>query len=65
MLLSAIGLPVSDIDTPALLLDLDAFDHNVETMAGHLRSRKLNWRPHAKAFKSPAIAHRLKKAGAI
>src|SRR4051812_8932568 len=65
MQLSAIGLPVSELDTPALLLDLDKFEHNVDTMARHLRSRGVAWRPHAKAFKSPAIAHVLRRAGAI
>jgi D-serine deaminase-like pyridoxal phosphate-dependent protein len=65
MQLSAIGLPISELDTPALLLDLDAFEHNVAKMAAHFRDRQVAWRPHAKAFKSPAIAHRLLKAGAI
>jgi D-serine deaminase-like pyridoxal phosphate-dependent protein len=65
MQLSAVGRPLADLDTPALLLDLDAFDQNVATMAGRLRSRGVQWRPHAKAFKSPAIAHALRRAGAI
>ncbi|MEW4567996.1 DSD1 family PLP-dependent enzyme [Tautonia sp. JC769] len=65
MLLSPVGLPLDQLDTPALLLDLDAFEANVRTMAGHLASRGVQWRPHAKAFKSPAIAHQLRKAGAI
>jgi D-serine deaminase-like pyridoxal phosphate-dependent protein len=65
MLLSAIGRPVAELDTPALLLDLDAFEHNVATMGGWLRERNVAWRPHAKAFKCPAIAHVLLKAGAI
>jgi D-serine deaminase-like pyridoxal phosphate-dependent protein len=65
MLLSPIGLPVDTLDTPALLLDLDAFEHNVALMAKTHRERGIAWRPHAKAFKSPAIAHILIKAGAI
>jgi D-serine deaminase-like pyridoxal phosphate-dependent protein len=65
MQLSAIGLPVAELDTPVLLLDLDKFEHNIRKMAGHLRERGLAWRPHAKAFKSPAIAHILRRAGAI
>ncbi|RUL87494.1 DSD1 family PLP-dependent enzyme [Tautonia sociabilis] len=65
MLLSPIGLAVDQLDTPALLLDLDAFEANVRTMADHFRSRSVSWRPHAKAFKSPAIAHALARAGAI
>ena len=65
MQLSPIGLAIEEIDTPALVLDLDAFDANVATMAGHLASRGVQWRPHAKAFKCPAIAQWLRKAGAI
>jgi D-serine deaminase-like pyridoxal phosphate-dependent protein len=65
MELSPIGRPVAEMDTPALLLDLAAFEHNVELMARTLRERGVAWRPHAKAFKCPAIAHALRKAGAI
>ena len=60
-----IGLAIEDLETPALLLDLDRLEHNIALMAGHLRQRGLSWRPHAKAFKCPAIAHLLKRAGAI
>lgn len=65
MQLSPVGLAVAELDTPALLLDLDAFEHNVATMSQHIRWRGIAWRPHAKAFKCPAIAHALRKAGAI
>jgi D-serine deaminase-like pyridoxal phosphate-dependent protein len=65
MQLSAIGRTLAELDTPALLLDLDRFEHNVATMARVHRERGLAWRPHAKAFKCPAIAHVLLKAGAI
>src|SRR5690606_10629842 len=46
-------------------LDLEAFEANVRTMADHFKARGVSWRPHAKAFKCPAIAHRLRGAGAI
>src|SRR5258708_20631612 len=65
MQLSAIGLTLDDLDTPALLLDLDALGRNIEIMAGCFRAHGLAWRPHAKAFKTPAIAHQLRRAGAI
>jgi D-serine deaminase-like pyridoxal phosphate-dependent protein len=65
MIPSPVGCRLEELDTPALLLDLDAFEHNVRTMAGRLRERGLQWRPHAKAFKCPAIAHALRRAGAI
>jgi D-serine deaminase-like pyridoxal phosphate-dependent protein len=65
MQLSPIGLPVAELDTPALLIDLESLHHNIERMAGHLRDRRVAWRPHSKAFKCPAIAHLLRRAGAI
>jgi D-serine deaminase-like pyridoxal phosphate-dependent protein len=65
MQLSPIGLPLSELDTPALLIDLDRLQHNIALMAGHFKSRGVAWRPHAKAFKCPAIAHLLRRAGAI
>ena len=54
-----------EIPTPALLLDLDAFDANIAKMAGHLRERKRGFRPHGKTHKCPQVAHALIKAGAI
>lgn len=65
MQLSPIGLSLDQLDTPALLLDLDAFEHNVRTMSAEIRGSGKQWRPHAKAFKSPAIAQALIRAGAI
>lgn len=53
-----------DIPTPALLLDLDAFEDNVRKMAAHLKARGKGFRPHAKTHKCPEIARRLIEAGA-
>lgn len=53
------------IDTPALVLDLDAFDHNVATMAALARERAIGLRPHAKTHKSVAIGRRQMDAGAV
>jgi D-serine deaminase-like pyridoxal phosphate-dependent protein len=65
MLSTLVGSPVSELDTPALLIDLDAFEHNIATMAGDIAQRGSSWRPHAKAHKTPAIAHMQLAAGAI
>jgi D-serine deaminase-like pyridoxal phosphate-dependent protein len=65
MLTTLVGLPVGDLDTPALLIDLDAFEQNIETMANDIAQRGSNWRPHSKAHKTPAIAHMELAAGAI
>lgn len=54
-----------DLPTPALLLDLDAFESNVARMAGYLRERKRAFRPHGKTHKCPEIAKALIRAGAV
>ena len=62
-----IGKPGSraELATPALVLDLDAFERNVRTMAEHCRRNGLSLRPHAKTHKSVAIARAQIEAGAI
>ena len=65
MLTTLIGLPVSELDTPALLIDLDALEKNIATMASDIAQRGSSWRPHSKAHKTPAIAHMEIAAGAI
>ena len=65
MYTTVVGCPVGELDTPALVLDLDAFEHNLATMAADIRGLGVSWRPHAKAHKSPAVAHRQVAAGAI
>jgi len=65
MLTTLVGLPLDLIDTPALLVDLPALDRNIAVMADATVSRGVGWRPHAKAHKSPAVAHRLVQAGAL
>ena len=53
------------IDTPALVLDLDAFDANVAAMAKVAAARGVALRPHAKTHKSVQIARAQLAAGAI
>lgn len=65
MLTTLIGLPVSELDTPALLIDLDALEANIAQMASDIASRGASWRPHSKSHKCPAIAHKQVAAGAI
>jgi len=59
------GAPIEGIDTPALLLDLDAFQRNLDRMAGFFADRPVSLRPHAKTHKCPEIALRQLGAGAI
>ena len=51
--------------TPALVLDLDAFEHNLKAMAQLCKQAGLNLRPHAKTHKSVEIAKRQVAAGAL
>jgi 3-hydroxy-D-aspartate aldolase len=62
---AAIGAAVADIETPALVIDLDALDRNIAKMADFARAAGVRVRPHAKTHKSAAIARRQIAAGAI
>jgi D-serine deaminase-like pyridoxal phosphate-dependent protein len=65
MYTTLVGRPLSDVDTPALVVDLDALDHNIATMAADIAARGAQWRPHSKANKTPTIVHKEIAAGAI
>ena len=60
-----IGQPVSAIDTPSLVVDLDAMQRNLHRMADFAQRRNIRWRPHAKMHKSSAIAKLQLQAGAV
>ena len=60
-----IGTAVDAIDTPALVIDLDAMLRNLERMAAFARTHRLRLRPHAKMHKSGAIAKLQIEAGAV
>src|SRR5260370_22435588 len=60
-----IGAPVAEVETPALLIDLDALDRNIAKMAEFARAAGVRVRPHAKTHKSTAIALRQIALGAV
>jgi D-serine deaminase-like pyridoxal phosphate-dependent protein len=62
---AAVGDRREAIDTPALILDLDAFEHNLGLMKRALDGTGVRLRPHAKSHKCPEIALRQIKRGAI
>jgi D-serine deaminase-like pyridoxal phosphate-dependent protein len=62
---AAIGMHCAEVDTPALLLDLDAFERNLDRMADFARERGLRLRPHAKMHKTPAVAAAQMRRGAV
>jgi D-serine deaminase-like pyridoxal phosphate-dependent protein len=54
-----------EIDTPALVIDLEAFEANLDRMADLLAPTKTKLRAHAKTHKSPVIAKLQMARGAI
>jgi len=59
------GMSIDDIDTPALVLDLDAFHANLDLMADFSARAGVKLRPHAKTHKSPVIANLQIARGAV
>jgi len=60
-----IGKPKEALDTPALLIELDVLEKNLSRMANTiLKEGGVQWRPHTKGMKTPALAHMLLNAGA-
>jgi D-serine deaminase-like pyridoxal phosphate-dependent protein len=60
-----VGQPVAAIDTPALVIDLDAMERNLQTMAEFANRHNVRLRPHAKMHKSALIAGMQIAAGAV
>jgi D-serine deaminase-like pyridoxal phosphate-dependent protein len=60
-----IGVNVDAIDTPALVVDLDAMERNLDAMAAFAHQRGLRLRPHAKTHKSAWIAQQQTARGAV
>ena len=60
-----IGDTVAAVETPALVVDLDAFEHNLDLMANAVRGSGLALRPHAKSHKCVEIAKAQMARGAI
>jgi D-serine deaminase-like pyridoxal phosphate-dependent protein len=54
-----------DLDTPALIIDLDRLNHNINYMAEYIKTVTPNLRPHMKTHKIPIISHMQIEAGAI
>jgi len=53
-----------EVNTPALLIDLDVMEANIRKLPEQLRGKRCAYRPHSKAHKSPFIAHKQIQAGA-
>jgi D-serine deaminase-like pyridoxal phosphate-dependent protein len=59
-----VGMRLDEVDTPALILDLDAFETNLKRLADAVRGR-VRVRAHAKTHKCPDIGRRQIAAGAV
>ena len=53
---AVVGMDVADVGTPALIIDLDAFERNVKKMRDFVESRGIRHRAHAKTHKSADLA---------
>lgn len=64
--MNPIGMHKRDLETPALLLDIEAAERNLQRMLRFLNERGVRLRPHVKLHKAtPALAHMQMDAGAI
>lgn len=62
---AAVGDDLQDVDTPALILDVDRFEANLDRMRDTAARFHVRVRPHAKSHKCPEIARRQIAAGAV
>lgn len=58
------GLPVQQLETPTLVVDLDAMERNIARMAALATQHGVHWRAHAKMHKCAELAQQLVRAGA-
>ncbi len=59
------GMHKLDVETPVLLLDMDAAERNIARMASYFQDKECKLRPHVKTHKLPLIAAKQIEAGAI
>lgn len=62
--MTAVGMRVADLETPALLIDLDIMEANLARTAAYAREHDLRLRPHTKTHKTPALGRKQLELGA-
>ncbi len=62
---ASLGIPLEQVDTPALVVDLDALEGNIARMAEAVKESAVRLRPHAKSHKCAQIARAQVAAGAV
>ena len=60
-----VGMAFEAVETPGLLLDLEAFERNLARPAAAIADPRVRLRPHAKTHKCPVIALRQMAHGAV
>jgi D-serine deaminase-like pyridoxal phosphate-dependent protein len=60
-----IGMSLDEVDTPALIIDLDAFERNLSRLPERIAGSAVRLRPHAKTHKCPVIALKQMARGAV
>ena len=58
-----LGTPLERLDTPSMVVDLDAMERNIETLHAFFRTSPAKARPHVTAHKCPAVARLQLAAG--
>ncbi len=58
-----IGTPVEDLDTPALVVDLEVMGQNIDTLHSYFRQSGTKVRPHVSCHQCPNIARLQMAAG--
>jgi D-serine deaminase-like pyridoxal phosphate-dependent protein len=58
-----VGTPITALDTPCLLVDLDALEHNMHVIAETYRDTTCKMRSHVNNLKTPILAHMQMRAG--
>ena len=62
---ATVGMPLAEVDTPCLILELDPFERNLRRLHESLAGRAVGVRPHAKSHKCPQIALQQIALGAV
>ena len=60
-----IGMPLDEVDTPALVIDLEVFERNLRRLPERISGSPVRTRPHAKTHKCPTIALKQMDLGAV
>src|SRR5258708_3496265 len=58
-------MPLDEVDTPALVIELDAFERNLRRLPERIAGKNVRLRPHSKTHKCPVIALQQIALGAV